>query len=132
MSSDTEPTVFIVNFAGHNYEPAESFGSLRVLTEGYVDLSRPDRLIYDTVKALQDSSPDDYILPSGALILNIIVACVFLTLHNKVTLLAWTGGKYQRFTIRDKDIGWLTKQLTQGLDADVIAGYAHQWKDEDD
>lgn len=81
--------VWIVNFAGHDYSDAEKWGEIRPVTIGYVGQGSFDRLLYDVVNGLKDSQPDDWMLPSGLTILNVIAAAVWLKMHGELRILVF-------------------------------------------
>ncbi len=112
------PTVYIVNLAGHNYTDAEKFGKLTYLTEGNVDTSRFDRTIYLLSKKLRNSQPTDYILPSGKIVLNIMVAMIMHNLHGVVRCLIFNGTTYRTLTIDTHNLDYIIKTLREMPDAD--------------
>ena len=81
------PTVFIVNHAGHDYTKAERWGNLSCMTTGHVAQGSLDRLIYDVAIGLQRSEPEDWLLPAGLLILNVIAAAIWMRKHNELRVL---------------------------------------------
>lgn len=83
------PTVWVVNFAGHNYQEAERWGEIKYITIGYISQGSLDRLIYSVVTKLKDSKPDDFILPSGLLVLNVLAGILFWHRHKRLNLLVW-------------------------------------------
>lgn len=84
-----DPTVWIVNFAGHDHTSAEEFGRLDFLTRGYVSMGSLDRLFYSVTEAVENTHPDDYLLLSGLIALNAIAASVWLQRHGRIKLLLW-------------------------------------------
>jgi hypothetical protein len=86
---DPRPTVWVVNFAGHNYEAAEEYGRLDYLTQGYVSMGSLDRLVYTVSEAIADTHRDDYLLLSGLIALNALSAAVWLQKHKIMRLLLW-------------------------------------------
>lgn len=78
--------VFIVNHAGHDYSAAEKWGTLVAMTSGHVGQGSLDRMIYDATR-LSDSKPDDWLLPSGLLVLNVIASAYWLRKHGELRLL---------------------------------------------
>lgn len=82
------PKVYVVNFAGHDYRPAKKWGDLQNVTTGYVS-SRFDRLMYLIVEGLKDSTPDDWLIPSGMLVANMIAAYVWARKHGELKMLIW-------------------------------------------
>lgn len=89
IEASVNSKVFIVNFAGHNYSEASAWGELVALTDGYVSLKRPDRILFELTKKLSNSTPNDWICPSGLMVLNIIACLIFYEMHGTVRLLNW-------------------------------------------
>jgi hypothetical protein len=81
--------VYVVNAAGHNHHLAKPYGELRPITEGYVSQGSLDRVLYDVIKGIHDSTPEDYLLLSGLMILNALAASAWLSRHGKLKLLVW-------------------------------------------
>lgn len=103
------PSIYIVNFAGHDYSEAQQFGDLVVLTEGNVRTDRFDRTLYSLTRKLRESTPDDYLLPSGALLLNVMATTVMYHLHGSVRALIWDGQTYQTLTITESHLDFLAE-----------------------
>ena len=80
------PKVYIVNYAGHDYSEAKPWGELVCLTIGHVPQGSLDRLMYDITK-LNESTSEDWLLPSGLLILNVIASAYWLSKHSELRLL---------------------------------------------
>ena len=73
MSNNRPAVVYVVNCAGHNTDTAKAFGELHILTKDKVNVFASDRLtteLTDELKAFD--STKDYLLLSGAIILNMI------------------------------------------------------------
>ena len=67
------PVVYVVNTGGHDVEGAKVFGELRSLTEDKVNVFAVDRITTEMKAKLKDFNADrDYLLLSGAIILNLI------------------------------------------------------------
>lgn len=89
------PNVYIPNSAGHNYRYAKKFGELIALTEGNLDLVNTSAIIRKVAPYIEASSGDDYILVSGAAVVNSIVCSMFVAKHNKLNLLIFRrNGRY--------------------------------------
>lgn len=110
---DVRPTVWVVNFAGHNYEAAEEFGRLEYLTRGYVSMGSLDRLFYTVAEAVAKTEREDYLLLSGLIALNSIAAAVWLEKHRILRLLLWDQKlkKYRPLVITRDQIGTLFDKL---------------------
>ena len=89
------PNVYIPNIASHDYEDAKRFGTLVPLTTGNLDLGNVSKIYRAMEPILCCSSPDDYILISGASVVNVIATAIFSMKHNKLNLLIYRRtGKY--------------------------------------
>jgi hypothetical protein len=79
-------TIFIPNKSNHNYDASKQFGTLVSVTEGNKDLYNLNGLMRE-MDILYESHSDDYILISGAPIINIIACSIFASLHGRLNLL---------------------------------------------
>ena len=84
-----QSTVWVTNFAGHIYEKAQQYGRLKKITVGYIRFDSLDRLKFQIANELTQSNADDYLLISGAAIICVISAVIWMTMHGKVKLLYW-------------------------------------------
>lgn len=85
--------VWIANYAGHPYDAAEKFGEFHYMTRGYVSLGNLDRLVYDIVKKIVKTEPDDFLLLSGLCIISTIAATAWMLRHGRVKILHWDKKK---------------------------------------
>lgn len=96
--------VFIPNVTWHNYTDAKRFGQLIQLTKGPIDQIDLDDIQDKITSKMVDFglNAHDWILVSGAPILNIIAVTVMLERFDVVNLLQWNGilNTYQPFTLR--------------------------------
>ncbi|WAC07773.1 MAG: hypothetical protein OS130_00805 [Thermodesulfobacteriota bacterium] len=96
--------VFIVNRGGHDNEDAERFGELVYLSEGVISRYGTTQIYRLFAEKLKDSSPDDYILPTGLSTMGHIACSMFVFLHGKLNLLLYKrnsdGGKYVERTLK--------------------------------
>lgn len=86
--------VFVPNKGGHDYSEAQRFGSLSYVSEGYVDRWNINLMYRAWVKALEDSSPDDWILVTSLNTLCSVGAACFAFKHGKLNLLLFKDGVY--------------------------------------
>jgi len=92
--------VFIVNYSGHNVEPAKQYGSLHYLTRNSVNVFCTDRLKLQLIKDMRNyNNKEDYILLSGAIILNLLVVLEALKHGPKVRILIYNF-KISRYIVR--------------------------------
>lgn len=108
------PKVWVVNYAGHNYEPAESFGEIGYLSHGYVSMGNLERLFYSMVESVRETDNEDYLLLSGLLLLNAIAAIAWLERHGKAKMLSWDKklGAYRVLVVTKDQVAKLFDVLT--------------------
>jgi hypothetical protein len=91
-------TVYVVNKGGHDHSDAERFGKIVYLSEGLISRYATTEMYRQFAEILKDSSPDDYILPTGLAIMTSIASSIFGYMHGRLNLLlfksASTGGRY--------------------------------------
>jgi hypothetical protein len=86
---DNNKTVWVANYAGHDYKKAEKFGTIKFITKGYVSFGNLERLKYLVTEALKDSKEDDYLLLSGASSICVLSAIVTIMKHGQTNLLVY-------------------------------------------
>lgn len=86
--------VFIPNKGGHNYEPAAEFGTLVYVTEGTLNRFSTTNMYRAFIEAMEDSSPDDYYIPTSLNVISCIGAAVFARKHGRLNLLLYRQGEY--------------------------------------
>ena len=113
-SGNSPPTVWVVNYAGHDYSRATEFGPIDFLTQGYVSMGNLERLFFTIAEAVNETSRDDFLLLSGLLILNTIAAMAWMRRHKMVKFLLWDQKirDYRRLTISTDQIDRLYEMLT--------------------
>jgi hypothetical protein len=113
---DTEimPRVWVVNFAGHNHSKAETYGELRFITKGYVSLGSMDRVLFEVVESIAQTEPDDFMLPCGLLILNVIASAAWLHRHGVMRVLIWDkkGPTYREVEYTGEHLDYLLRHLS--------------------
>lgn len=95
--------VWVVNWAGHVLKDAERFGDILVMTEGRVDIFNLDRLTHEMVQKLEDFDPKDFLIPSGHIVLCLVVFGIILQKTETVKLLIWNP-KAQQYKPRNVNI----------------------------
>lgn len=113
-----ERRVYVTNYAGHNYTKAESYGELRFVTQGYVNFKDRDRLVYDLATKIADSRPDDYLLLSGHLIVNIVCFQLWMTKHNRCRILSWSN-RWSKYETDEYEVPHMEQviEITGGFNA---------------
>ena len=93
------PRVFIPNKSPHDFSMAESFGELVFCTEGLMDRYSTGTMFRALWPHLSQSNPDDLILVTGLVHLNMIAAAIMSYLHGRVNLLLFNGEGYVKRTV---------------------------------
>ena len=86
---ETGVSVWITNFAGHDYEPAKEYGELKHIIKGFISFQSLDRVKYQIVESLQDYKENDFLLLSGTNIINVIATAYVMNKFRKVFLLVF-------------------------------------------
>lgn len=74
-----ESKVYIVNFAGHNFDAAERYGKLTPVTRGNINIYRVDRDLFTVGENLKDfDHKEDYLLLSGNVLVNAMAIAVLM------------------------------------------------------
>lgn len=108
--TNTMPTIWIVNEAGHSYHKAKDAvpdAELRPLTVGNVNPLAIDRLAYEVSRGITKmSKPDDYILIAGTPVLNALVMTLWILHHGVCQFLQWDAKnrEYRLFTFERVDL----------------------------
>jgi len=92
--------VYVINFSGHNISTCKRFikkGKIIYLTEGSVNIFNIDRVLYDLKAKLENYNDNDYLLLSGNVVLNVLVALIVKDMVEHLNLLIWDA----RETVRD-------------------------------
>lgn len=114
--------VYIVNFAGHDYRSAEKWGELKILTTGYVT-NRFDRLTWQLVDGLKESTEEDWLIPSGMLSANMIAAAIWLRKHGELKMLVWDAKKgYIECRLGPEHLDYLIEGIEVANDGDGAEG----------
>lgn len=85
-----EKTVYIVSDSGHDYSTAQQLGRLKFLYDGKINVFASDKLIKDLHEQLKDSTPDDYLLPSGNSLATCSAFAILLARHGIVNILIYS------------------------------------------
>ncbi len=116
MRTADETIVWIVNQAGHDYSASESFGRNMALSIGNVDPFRVDRRCYDICSAIGlYTRKDDFLLLSGAPVLNGLAMSAWLRMHPSVNLLQWHA-KRREYLLSTFDADQLDTQLQNAIE----------------
>jgi len=97
------PKVYIVNQAGHDFEAAKLFGDLVTITEGNINVFRPDRSLFTIKQALTTFAENDYLLLSGNTFGNALAAVQAASLVKVLNILVYDA-KNQKYLHHKLDI----------------------------
>jgi len=103
--------IFVVNQSGHDITPVHEVvedATVVYLSEGSVNIFNMDRVIRDFGLRMHSSSPDDYLLLSGSIAINLVAFGILLEKHGKVNLLLWHAreGRYVPRVIDKEGLGY--------------------------
>lgn len=85
--------VFVVNKGIHDYSPAAEFGELVFLSERSMNRFDLSKMWREFEPILHDSSPEDYIVPSGLTNMTVVATTIFVNLHKRLNILTFKGKK---------------------------------------
>lgn len=90
---DPMTKVWIVNKAAHDHSDAQRFGKIDYLSEGSVNRYSTNTMFREFYPKLKESSPDDYILPTGLTIMSNIACAIFASIHGRLNLLIYKASR---------------------------------------
>ena len=99
------PKVFVVNKSSHDFSPASQYGELVFLSEGPMDRYAANNMARQFMVELKTSSSDDYILPCGLSVMNIVAASIFVSFHGRLNLLLYKSKAYKEINLVFDDRG---------------------------
>lgn len=86
--------VYAVNRAGHDFSGAKRFGELVFLSEGPINRYSLIAMYREFSEKLKDSSPGDFILPTGYSIMTMVASVIFAHKHKRINVLLYKDGVY--------------------------------------
>jgi hypothetical protein len=86
--------VYIVNKSAHNFSAADKYGKVIFLSEGSMNRYATNSMIRQFELAMNDSSPEDYIVPCSLNVMNSIACAIFSKKHGTLNLLLFKDGNY--------------------------------------
>lgn len=89
MKKAVTPNVWIVNHQFQDVSHAATFGTIKYVTEGQVNTFNVDSLIGIVSKAFQDSQAEDWLVPTGSMLLGILAAVEMVRRHGRLNILLW-------------------------------------------
>ena len=93
------PKVFVLNKGTHDYSAAEQFGSIVYCTDGNISKYNTAQMVRECAEAMEDSTPDDYILLTSLSTLCSLACAWFAHRHGRVNLLIFKNNKYIERTV---------------------------------
>lgn len=94
------PKVYVPNNSGHDFSKAEDFGELVFITKGTIERFKINNMYRAVVDALEDSTPEDYIMVTGLTQINVVLTSVFSWKHSRLNLLIYDS-KEERYILRE-------------------------------
>lgn len=94
----TKPRVWITNRGFHNYDSATKYGRLTAITVGGLDLRHLERLEADVQRVLSRALDSDYILLSGAPIVQVLCIGYMYRRFGHVNVIDYDNGTKQYVT----------------------------------
>lgn len=88
------PNVYVVSKSAHDFSGACKFGRLIYLSEGAMSRYSVNNMERQFSSKLNNSSPEDFILPCGLSMMNSIACAMFAIRHKRLNLLLFRKGKY--------------------------------------
>lgn len=88
------PKVLIPNKSAHDFSRAREYGELIFLTDGRINKYSVANMVREFEPIIEESSPDDYILPTSLGILSSILQAMFAVKHRRLNLLLFKNGEY--------------------------------------
>lgn len=101
---ETSRSVFIPNRSRHDFSGAERFGTLKFLTTGIINRLEIAQICRVVEAGLEESNPNDLILPSSLTVLSAIASAVFALKHGRLNLLIYCAGDYLERNINFMDL----------------------------
>ena len=94
------PKVYVVNKStvrggtGHDFSPAEAYGEIVYLSEGPMNRYATNHMHRKFTEIIDESNPEDYIVPCSLNVMNSIACAVFAVKHGRLNLLLFKQGEY--------------------------------------
>lgn len=90
----TNSNVWIVNQSSHDFSAAKRWGTLRFISQGWINRFAVASMHRAFNKALDESQPCDYLLVTSLTIMNIVAATILATKHGRLNLLLYHNDRY--------------------------------------
>ena len=105
------PRVYVVNNAGHDIRPVHDVvedAEIVALSEGNVNIFNTDRVIREFKTRMLGSAPEDFLLLSGSIAINLVAFGIAMERHGVVNLLIWHAkdGRYVPRTISKEEVAY--------------------------
>jgi len=86
--------VYIVNKSAHDFTSASKYGNIVFLSEGSMNRYSTNSMVRTFKQMMEDSAPEDYIVPCSLNVMNSIACAIFAHKHGRLNLLLFKDGKY--------------------------------------
>lgn len=109
------PIVWIPNNSAHDFSTAEQWGSLRFLSQGWINRFAVAEMHRCFEQQLKKSNKEDYLLVTSLTIMNVVAASILATKHNRLNLLLYRDGRYvERRIVLKRENFLLEQRLANG------------------
>lgn len=86
---ETGVKVWIVNYAGHDFEAAKKYGELHHIVRGFISFQSLDRVKFQVIEKMREMEAQDYLLLSGTNVINVLAVTNAMCRFGKVNLLVF-------------------------------------------
>lgn len=95
------PKVFVANYQDMDFTPAQQFGELVFITQGYIPLNDLEKVRAQIKKFVDLSSPSDYIIQNGPSVIVTLLAVLWFMKHGYINMLSWNSKtkSYKHFVV---------------------------------
>lgn len=111
MTAENErPKVWIASDAGHDFSEAEKYGDLVAVTNGKSNIFNIRHLVSDFAEKLTDFGPEDYLLLSGNVVVNVLLSSILLQKQETIQVLIFDA-VHKGYVPREISLKTIKKEL---------------------
>ena len=85
--------VYVINDSGHDFKPAEKFGTIEIVSTGAVDKFGITEMLRTFQPSLDASVADDFVVLSGPTVMSSVLCSAFAAKHGRLNLLLWKADR---------------------------------------
>ena len=94
MNSLFDRKVYITNKGGHDFSPAEPYGTFIYLSKGSINRYSVGRMYRQFATGMKHATEQDFILLTSLCVMNIIACVIFALKFQRLNLLLFKNGGY--------------------------------------